>query len=236
MIRALLLAFLLFAPAVQAQAQECRLPERLESRPCGSKGPVVGQANDFDYYVLALSWSPQFCADAGRARANPLQCEANRFGLVVHGLWPQYRDRPGQNANKRADWPQYCQPSQALPEALLRRHLCRQPSAVLMNCQWAKHGSCSGMSAAAYFAATERLAGTLVLPDLPRGEQRAGDLAASFAKANAAAGLRQEHMAVIARDGALSEIRLCYTKNMTEFVTCDRAVGAARPGARLQVR
>lgn len=235
MIRALLLAFLLLTPALpvpaQAQAQECRLPERLESRACGGKGPMVGQAGDFDYYVLALSWSPQFCADAGRARANPLQCEANRFGLVVHGLWPQYRDRPGKQ-----DWPQYCQPSQALPEALLRRHLCRQPSPVLMNCQWAKHGSCSGMSAPAYFAATERLAAALVLPDLPRGEQRAGDLLASLAKANAAAGLRQEHMAVIAKDGALSEIRICYAKNMTEFVTCDRAVGGSRPGLRLQVR
>ena len=43
----------------------------------------------FDYYVLALSWSPSFCETAtGNARRQ--QCGARPFSFVVHGLWPQY--------------------------------------------------------------------------------------------------------------------------------------------------
>ena len=43
----------------------------------------------FDYYVLALSWSPSFCETAtGNARRQ--QCGVRPFSFVVHGLWPQY--------------------------------------------------------------------------------------------------------------------------------------------------
>ena len=52
-----------------------------------AKGPVPGQ---FDYYVLALSWSPSYCA--GEAGQNDQQqcAPGRRFAFVVHGLWPQY--------------------------------------------------------------------------------------------------------------------------------------------------
>jgi ribonuclease T2 len=43
----------------------------------------------FDYYVLALSWSPQYCATATN-NADRSQCSVPH-GFVVHGLWPQYR-------------------------------------------------------------------------------------------------------------------------------------------------
>src|SRR5215470_7016408 len=46
-------------------------------------------AGQFDYYVLALSWSPSFCEIAtGNARRQ--QCGVRPFSFVVHGLWPQY--------------------------------------------------------------------------------------------------------------------------------------------------
>ena len=38
--------------------------------------PAEGElAGDFDYYVLALSWSPTWCALEGEARNSP-QCDA----------------------------------------------------------------------------------------------------------------------------------------------------------------
>jgi ribonuclease T2 len=50
----------------------------------------------FDFYMLALSWSPSFCADSAERvpagsgqRADP-QCGARPHSFVVHGLWPQY--------------------------------------------------------------------------------------------------------------------------------------------------
>ena len=57
-----------------------------------------GEAGVFDYYVLALSWSPAFCADR-RSGTENAQCGAGRaFGFIVHGLWPQYE----------RGWPERC--------------------------------------------------------------------------------------------------------------------------------
>ena len=55
-------------------------------------------AGDFDYYVMALSWSPTWCAIEGDRRGSP-QCDDDADnGWVLHGLWPQYE----------AGWPSYC--------------------------------------------------------------------------------------------------------------------------------
>ena len=49
-----------------------------------------GAAGDFDYYVLALTWSPNWCALTGDARSDD-QCDARHaHGFTLHGLWPQY--------------------------------------------------------------------------------------------------------------------------------------------------
>ena len=64
----------------------------------------------FDYYVLALSWSPQYCAGPG-ARGDP-QC-ARPYGFVVHGLWPQHE----------RGWPEDCGKGEWLSERLIERML-----------------------------------------------------------------------------------------------------------------
>jgi ribonuclease T2 len=50
----------------------------------------------FDFYVLALSWSPSFCEAAQERaqerapdRAADQQCSGRPFSFVVHGLRPQ---------------------------------------------------------------------------------------------------------------------------------------------------
>lgn len=237
MIRLLVALLLLLLPApLRAEATSCRLPERLESRACVQQGPSRGVAGQFDFYVLALSWSPAFCAEPRQARGNRLQCSDNRFGFVVHGLWPQYQHaQSGRNqSGSNQPWPQYCQPdAAALPEALLRRHLCRQPSAALMNCQWAKHGACSGLGMAAYFTAQEQLMQRLTLPVLAPGPSSAGAVLDTFQRANAALGLKREHLVLIVKDDALSEIRICYAKNLTEFVVCGAGMRGSRPERKL---
>ena len=63
------------------------------------------RAGAFDYYVLALSWSPSWCALEGDARGSP-QCEdGTGHGWILHGLWPQY-DR---------GWPSYCRTDKRNP-------------------------------------------------------------------------------------------------------------------------
>ena len=52
------------------------------------------QPGQFDFYVLALSWSPSFCEAAGERGTPPQQqCAARPYSFVVHGLWPQYEKR-----------------------------------------------------------------------------------------------------------------------------------------------
>jgi len=53
------------------------------------------QAGEFDCYVLALSWTPTWCATMGDPRGAP-ECEDTAdVGWTLLGLWPQfYRGRP----------------------------------------------------------------------------------------------------------------------------------------------
>src|SRR5262245_40576168 len=53
------------------------------------------QAGVFDYYLLALSWSPTYCAGLDDGRYDP-QChgrERRPYAFVLHGLWPQFENR-----------------------------------------------------------------------------------------------------------------------------------------------
>ncbi|MGB8670380.1 MAG: ribonuclease T, partial [Pseudolabrys sp.] len=50
------------------------------------------EPGQFDYYILALSWSPSYCEarqDRARNRSSDRQCDGRPFSFVVHGLWPQ---------------------------------------------------------------------------------------------------------------------------------------------------
>jgi len=48
----------------------------------------------FDFYLLNLSWSPEFCA----THSGSPEC-GRHLGLVVHGLWPQ---------DTNGDFPEHC--------------------------------------------------------------------------------------------------------------------------------
>src|SRR5258708_33324242 len=65
------------------------------------KGRGHGEPGVFDYYILSLSWSPQYCSSpAGSGNAE--QCSAGReYGCVVHGLVPQYEK----------GYPESCEPT-----------------------------------------------------------------------------------------------------------------------------
>src|SRR3974390_1964473 len=54
---------------------------------------------DFDYYLLTLSWAPEFCATNPNGKGNA-ECDPNKhMGLVVPGRGPQYDN---------GKWPQDC--------------------------------------------------------------------------------------------------------------------------------
>jgi ribonuclease T2 len=63
------------------------------------------KAGQFDYYVMALSWSPNWCELEGDAKGSD-QCAAHHdHGWILHGLWPQYH----------RGFPSYCRTGERAP-------------------------------------------------------------------------------------------------------------------------
>src|SRR5258707_11790452 len=117
-------------------------------------GAPLAAAN-FDYYVLSLSWAPDFCAQ-GTGYKDPGECgPGKRLGFVVHGLWPQTETGRG---------PQNCGAASPLPADLVQTMLKYFPTASLIQHEWQTHGTCSGLSAADYFAAVRTARDGLKIP------------------------------------------------------------------------
>jgi ribonuclease T2 len=184
------------------------------------------RAGDFDLYVLALSWSPGFCATGGGSR-EPDQCaDGAGHGLIVHGLWPQYE----------RGYPTFCSPQNRSPQ---RRDLAAvagvMPSEGLARYEWRKHGTCSGLPPSAYFAAIAASSERVALPDALASRQEQSSTPRDIERALAAAnpGLRPDMIAVeCARDdggqAALVEIRICLTPDLRSFRACPPDVEAGQ--------
>lgn len=99
---------------------------------------------EFDYYVLSMSWSPQFCATkSGQGPKGDLQCRASQaHDFVLHGLWPQYA---------KGGWPAACSTTRKVPDDIVQRLQPIMPSVTLPQHEWDKHGTCSGKDVGGYF-------------------------------------------------------------------------------------
>jgi ribonuclease T2 len=185
-------------------------------------GPAVAQRaergatpGDFDFYVLALSWSPGFCElDGGRER-NREQCdEGAGLRFVVHGLWPQ---------NERG-YPSDCGPAGRTPSRLaMEQAQGLFPTEGLARHQWRKHGTCSGSSPGEYFADVRRARDKVTIPPEFAEARRDRDWTAleierAFASANP--GLRSDMMSVACRREILQEVRICLSRDLRNFRTC----------------
>ncbi|MEM1195323.1 MAG: ribonuclease T [Pseudomonadota bacterium] len=220
------------APTIaNAQAYQCRAPavSRVPAitpdskpRPQSVAGPTTG-------YTLALSWSPEFCKPRETSPAHRVQCSGDhgRFGLVVHGLWPQ-----GQRT-----WPQWCRQENALTPAQVRKAMCMMPSARLIARQWAKHGSCMTKKPETYFGVTRILWESLAIPEYDRiayeDDLTAGRIRTAFAEANPGIPASAVGVKLNAR-GWLQELRVCYSARFRPTRCDDRRFGA-RDTARAKI-
>lgn len=194
--------------------------------PPSGKGAASGV---FDFYVLALSWSPQFCATR-TARPDDPQCgDGRRFGFIAHGLWPQYV----------LGYPESCPTTQSFDAGIVPRILEVMPSERLIRHEWERHGSCSGLSAGEYFTQLERLYRSVHIPErftYPAEEVTTtlADFKQSFMQANP--GLQLDMFAVLcASGGFLREIRVCYSKQ-GEVRPCMPAVRDQCRDGRVAIR
>ncbi len=171
--------------------------------------PRQHEPGRFDFYVLALSWSPSFCASAQErtGRAPQPQCGERPYSFVVHGLWPQYE----------RGFPRDCQvPAPRLPRTIMTSMLDLMPSPRLVYNQWDRHGTCSGLQATAYFEAVRKARDAMKIPaqfqdvkaPLSVTPEEVED---AFVAANP--GLTRNAIAVSCNRTRLSEIRVCMTKD-----------------------
>jgi ribonuclease T2 len=181
-----------------------------------ARDTYAGAPGQFDFYVLSLSWSPSFCAAAAERQAgdgNSQQCGARPYAFVVHGLWPQY-DR---------GFPQYCErPAPRLDHRLVSAMLDVMPAPRLVFNEWDKHGTCSGLSAQAYFDTLRKARAGVSIPPAyvdPKATMTVSpdEVEAAFVKANP--GLPADGIAVICSAKWLSEVRLCLAKDL-KFRAC----------------
>jgi len=174
-----------------------------------------GAAGEFDFYVLALSWSSGFCAVEGDDKRREECASGSGLGFTVHGLWPQ---------NERG-YPTDCGPAGRTPSRAAIE-IAREaiPSEGLARYQWRKHGVCSGSSPTDYFRDVKAARAKIVIPtafEKPDRESRWNpiDLERAFIAANP--GLRADMIAVSCRRSTLSEVRVCLTKDLRGFRTCE---------------
>jgi len=194
------------AAVAQQEAPYRERPEPYE------RSERTNQPGVFDYYLLALSWSPTYCAGISDGRYDP-QChgrERRPYAFVLHGLWPQFEQR----------WPQFCRTSEStfVPEPVAQRMLDIMPSKRLIFHEYRKHGTCSGLGVDGYFDLARRLYGSVKIPERYVGLQddrlmvSPDELIGEFMAANPTL---TRDMIVVECGGPgnrLKEVRICFNK------------------------
>ena len=127
---------------------------------------------------------------------------------MVHGLWPQYEK----------GFPEYCQvPAPRLDRNIVGSMLDLMPAPRLVFHEWDKHGTCSGLSARAYFDTLRKARAVVKIPNdylevkthltvTPAAIEEA------FIKANP--GLTPEAVTVTCDSRRLREVRVCLSKEL----------------------
>ncbi len=159
----------------------------------------------YDYYLMALSWSPTFC------QTHPdedEQCNHKGYGFVLHGLWPQYEGGNG---------PQHCQTDAEPDRKTIAQTLAFMPSKRLINHEWVTHGACSGLDPAGYFSLADRAFASVQVPPELKAPARdlqmtAADVRGALERANPR--LRDDMLSLHCSQGELVEVRVCLDKDL----------------------
>lgn len=169
------------------------------------------EPGNFDFYVLALSWSPSFCESARERnpeRVPQQQCAARPYSFVVHGLWPQHE----------TGFPRDCRvPAPRLYRGIVDSMLDIMPSPRLVFNQWDRHGTCTGLNADRYFGNVRKARELLNIPPQFQDVKAyltvtPDEVEQAFVSANP--GLSRAAIAVTCDERRLSEVRICMTKEL----------------------
>ena len=170
-------------------------------------------AATFSYYLLSLSYAPDFCAQPS-GNKDPRECGTGRhIAFVVHGLWPQVEGGRG---------PENCGPASPVSQDIVRATLPYIPTESLIQHEWATHGTCSGLSASDYFTFVRRARDAVRIPESlqsPTRELRLNpeEIEARMATANPTFP-RGAFRVSCYRDAELEEVRIALNKDLSPRV------------------
>lgn len=108
----------------------------------------VSPSQPFDYYLLNLSWSPEFCT----THPSAVECPQH-LGFILHGLWPQ------ENSGKYLE---NCSAAPGPTNPSTYTDLCPDPG--LLQHEWKTHGTCSGLGPDAYFTLARTVVHSVRIP------------------------------------------------------------------------
>jgi ribonuclease T2 len=172
-----------------------------------ARGQQKGKPGEFDFYLLNLSWGPEFCSIQGTRPG----CVAPR-GFVTHGLWPQNND---------GSYPVFCSERQGPlhPE----QNLDITPDRSLLQHEWSKHGTCTTLAPNDFFALEHRAFRSLAIPKLFGGLDhevllQPAEILGLFAKANPS--FPAGSILVSCEDKRLTAIEACFAKDGRTPMAC----------------
>jgi len=189
---------------------------------------AAGPSADFSYYMLVLSYAPDFC-DQPQGKKDFRECgPGRRLGFVVHGLWPQGETSRG---------PENCGGASPVSGAIVQAMLKYFPTESLIQHEWTAHGACSGLSASEYFAQVRKARDSVTVPTGLDQPSRAVEISPSkveseFAAANPSFP-RGAFRTSCYREGELNEMRICLNKDLTPRPCGPSAGECPLPNVRL---
>ena len=172
-------------------------------------------AAKFDYYLLSLSWAPNYCA--GHPTDKSRECKVGAHAaFVLHGLWPQADSGPP---------PMACKPASPVSRSVATHMLQYMPSRSLIQHEWSKHGTCSGLSSADYFKNVEEAFTAVNIPDQYQKldqpqEFEVKKVEQNFAQSNNAP---PEAFRISCHAGELVSVEACLTKDL-KYQPCSETV------------
>jgi ribonuclease T2 len=160
-----------------------------------------GQPGVFDFYLLTLSWSPEFC----HSHSYSPECQSGHHGFIVHGLWPQFTEGYPENCSNA--------PGPNSPSAMLDI----MPDEKLIQHEWTTHGTCSGLSADEYFKLLRRAYTSIKIPTQLAAASEGflitpGELKEKFLEVNPR--LNRDSIAVSCGNNYLTGVYICLTKDL----------------------
>jgi ribonuclease T2 len=165
-----------------------------------SSRATSNQPGAFDFYLLTLSWSPEYCY----THPTDVQCGPKPL-FVLHGLWPE---------NSDGTYPENC--SNAAGPANPSQYSDIYPDAGLLAHEWKTHGTCSGLAPDAYFQLERKAFQSIKTPKQLNVTKQIsltpGQILTDEAQANP--GIPTADMALTCGSNFLTAVQVCMTKDL----------------------